>query len=265
MASNIIGIDHLRIGVLDLEAEVSNYSSLLNTDAVWTGLVDGKDSAVFEAGNICLWLSETQSAEGLSGVCFRVDSMERLRRRLHNLAMDLEADALEDPLGILEGQGGCGRLDRLATASARGLAVSFVARQNAQALSQPRRISGLDHLVINSSNPEATAFLLAARLGLDLRMDISREDWGARFMFYRCGELVIETYQALGCNQSKDSDSLLGLSWRTASAGRSRAELANMSFAVSEVEAGRKAGTKVFTVRDRTAGVPTLVLEAGTT
>jgi hypothetical protein len=264
MASTIIGIDHLHISVLDLDAEISNYRALLNTDPVWAGLVDGKDSAVFEAGNICLWLSASESAEGLSGICFRVDSLERHRRRMYNLTMDLEVDALEDPLVFLAGLGGSGRLDRLATACARGLAVSFVARDDTRALLRPSRIFGLDHLVISSSSPEATAFFLAARMGLELRMDLSREDWGARFMFYRCGDLIIETYQPLQDNQTRDSDSLLGLSWRTNNADKSRADLAERSFDVSDVEEGRKVGTKVFTVRDRTAGVPTIVLQANT-
>jgi hypothetical protein len=41
-----------------------------------------------------------------------------------------------------------------------------------------------------------------------------------------------------------------------------RARMAAAGFDVSEVRAGRKPGTHVFTVRDAPAGVPTLMLSA---
>jgi len=55
---------------------------------------------------------------------------------------------------------------------------------------------------------------------------------------------------------------LWGLSWRVPEAGAARRRLQAAGLDVSEVRPGRKAGTRVFTVRDKTCGVPTLVLEA---
>jgi hypothetical protein len=56
-------------------------------------------------------------------------------------------------------------------------------------------------------------------------------------------------------------DRLWGLSWRVADADAAHARLAAAGLDVSEVRAGMKPGTRVFTVRDGTCGVPTLMIE----
>ena len=56
-------------------------------------------------------------------------------------------------------------------------------------------------------------------------------------------------------------DRLWGLSWRVADADVARERLANARWNVSEVRTGMKPGTRVFTVRDKTGGVPTLMVQ----
>ncbi|MGH6950206.1 MAG: hypothetical protein ACREH4_05005, partial [Vitreimonas sp.] len=56
-------------------------------------------------------------------------------------------------------------------------------------------------------------------------------------------------------------DRLWGLSWRVADADAARARLAAAGANVSDVRAGLKPGTRVFTVRDRTCGVATLMIQ----
>jgi catechol 2,3-dioxygenase-like lactoylglutathione lyase family enzyme len=122
---------------------------------------------------------------------------------------------------------------------------------------------GLDHVVVRTPDPERAAALYGARLGLDMRLDRSNPAWGARLMFFRCGDLIVEIAHDLTAGVSSGPDRLWGLSWRVPDAASTRTRLEAAGLDVSEVHPGRKPGTRVFTVRDRTCGVPTLVLEPG--
>ena len=55
-------------------------------------------------------------------------------------------------------------------------------------------------------------------------------------------------------------DRLWGLSWRVANIEAAHARLKAANVAVSEIRHGRKPGTRVFTVKDNTLGVPTLMI-----
>lgn len=116
---------------------------------------------------------------------------------------------------------------------------------------------GLDHVVIRSSDPERAAALYGARLGLDMRLD--REVLGRRLLFFRCGDSIVEIVHDR--QAPADSDRLWGLSWRVGDADVERTRLADAGFDVSEVRAGMKPGTRVFTLRSGTCGVPTLMIE----
>jgi len=122
-------------------------------------------------------------------------------------------------------------------------------------------VLGLDHVVIRTLDPERAAALYGARLGLDLRSDRSNPDWGARLMFFRCGDLIVEIAHDLKAAVSSDPDTLGGLSWRVPDARSAHARLQAAGLDVSGLRPGRKPGTRVFTVRDKTCGVPTLALE----
>lgn len=261
MSSPIQAIDHLCIEVARLDDAMSDYAQLFDKSADWHGTIDEVPTAVFEATNVALVLQQVASPRGLSGLCFRVDDRDRLRRRARNLQLELHEDHHPDPLGLLLASDDVTPIDALATASARGLELSFVARPAARPFAASSAISGLDHAVVASSDGDGTALLLGARLGLDMRMDLSREDWNARLLFFRCGDLILEVFQRLDEDQPSDTDSFYGLSWRVPDADAGRERLHSLDFDVSDVRKGRKPGTRVFTARDRTGGVATLLLE----
>jgi catechol 2,3-dioxygenase-like lactoylglutathione lyase family enzyme len=121
-------------------------------------------------------------------------------------------------------------------------------------------VMGLDHVVIRTPDPERAAALYGARLGLDLRLDRSNPAWGARLMFFRCGDMIVEIAHDLKAGVSSGPDTLWGLSWRVPDAGSAHARMRAAALDVSELRPGRKPGTRVFTVRDKTCGVPVLVL-----
>ena len=107
-------------------------------------------------------------------------------------------------------------------------------------------------------------------LGLRLALDRTFPKWGARLLFFRVGGITLEVAASIATDEgdaeekplvSSERDRLSGLSFRVRDAGAARARLEASGFDVSEVRDGRKPGTRVFTVRDGTCGVPTLVLQ----
>jgi catechol 2,3-dioxygenase-like lactoylglutathione lyase family enzyme len=118
----------------------------------------------------------------------------------------------------------------------------------------------MDHIVVSTGDPERAAALYGARLGLDMALDRSHPDWG-RLMFFRCGDLIVETVQRPGAIADPAHDRLYGLSWRVTDADATRARLASAGVEVSDVRTGRQPGTRVLTVRSGTCGIPTLLVE----
>ena len=68
--------------------------------------------------------------------------------------------------------------------------------------------------MVRTPNPERAIAFYAGRLGLDLRLDRSNPKWGARLLFFRCGDLVVEIAHDLKKGVSDEPDHLWGLSWR---------------------------------------------------
>jgi catechol 2,3-dioxygenase-like lactoylglutathione lyase family enzyme len=124
-------------------------------------------------------------------------------------------------------------------------------------------IAGLDHVVIRTANVDRAVANFGGRLGLDLRLDRANEQWGARQLFFRCGDGVVEFGASLKHPTSDTPDSFGGLAWRVTDAPAAQAAIAAAGFDVSEVRTGRKPGTRTFTVRDAPGGVPTICIEQG--
>jgi catechol 2,3-dioxygenase-like lactoylglutathione lyase family enzyme len=131
-------------------------------------------------------------------------------------------------------------------------------------------IFGLDHAVVRTANAEAAKALYGDGLGLRLALDRTFPQWGARLLFFRVGGVTLEVAAALAPNGGEaegkplldpDRDQLWGLSFRVRNADAARVRLDASGFDVSEVREGRKPGTRVFSVRDGTCGVPTLILQ----
>jgi catechol 2,3-dioxygenase-like lactoylglutathione lyase family enzyme/glutaredoxin len=125
-------------------------------------------------------------------------------------------------------------------------------------------VHALDHLVINTPNPDRAMALYGAKLGLRPAMDRTAPEWGVRLIFLRTGGLTVEIAHRLA--QAEDAsgpDAFWGLTWRVGDIEAAHDRLAGQGFSVSEVRTGRRAGTRVFTVRDGTLNVPTLFISGG--
>jgi catechol 2,3-dioxygenase-like lactoylglutathione lyase family enzyme len=252
----ITAIDHVVIAVEDLGRAIAEYETLLGRTGTRTSAREGVARATIDAGNIAVELmapvgggserlrAALQDGEGLKSLVFAVDDIEHMHRRCERVALAPESISATSSF-------------RVNTERTHGVRVFFsVQRARAPAPGPGNGVVGLDHIVIRSPEPERAAALYGARLGLDMRLD--HELMGRRLMFFRCGDAIVEVAHVC----SLERDNLWGLSWRVCDAAAERERLAGAGLDASEVRAGMKPGTRVFTVRDRTCGVPTLMIEA---
>jgi catechol 2,3-dioxygenase-like lactoylglutathione lyase family enzyme len=266
----IHALDHVAVAVEDLDTAVRDYEALLGRVPERTAELAGAVRAWFHLENMSL---------ELIAACGPGPAGDRVRARLDAggeglLLIAFAVGDLEASARLLERRGvrGHGRSDEawsLHPGETCGVQIVLVPR-TAETRPSPSQVeqpisavpTGLDHVVVHTPNPDRALALYGAKLGLDLRLDRSNPDWGARQMFFRLGDLIVEIGHGLKQGVSDAPDTLGGLAWRVSHPSEVQARLAGAGFNVSEVRKGRKPGTEVFTVRDRTRGVPTLMLSA---
>lgn len=231
----IRALDHLALAVPDLDAAIAGHRLIFGRAG------GGPD---FVTANMTLRLEQTEADanRGLRRVAFAVSDRDKAVRLAGNRGL-----TLDEPT------------------PAHDFAIALVAAEAAPVpplAGQPGALTALDHVVIQSAAPERALALYGARAGLDLRLDRTEPRWGTRLLFFRCGDLVVEVMHNLAAGISTEPDRLWGLSWRTDDLDAARARLAASGIDVSAIRPGRKPGTRVFTLRDGTSGVPTLVVGA---
>lgn len=256
----ITGFDHVVIAVRDLSAGIQAYETLLGAQAEPVREHGGAATALVATDNIAVELMAPTGngevadrlratldadGEGLKSLVFTVADIEAMHRRCARVGLAPEE------IAVHEGW----RSFRIGAAHTHGARL-FCIERAAPLAPSAAAVSGLDHIVLRTSDPERAAALYGARLGLDMRLD--REVMGRRLMFFRCGGAVVEVVHDPNVGVA---DRFWGLSWRVLDADSARARLGAAGLDVSEVRAGAKPGTRVFTVRDGTCGVPTLMLE----
>lgn len=121
----------------------------------------------------------------------------------------------------------------------------------------------IDHVVVNTPDPERALALWRDTLGVRLALDREFPQRGLRMLFFRSAGVTLEIVSALGgAATGSGPDVLNGIAYRVADVARVRERLLAAGFDVSPVRTGNKAGTLVATVRSETEGVPTLLLSA---
>lgn len=276
------GLDHIAIAVRDLDPAVAGFEKLLGRTADWRADFPGARHAYIQLGNTALDIVSptgegasgdmlrarlASHGEGIWGLALATRDLGKARHRLERVGI---RSTEPNPLTGLAEDGA----ERVWTTSVlnpkatHGTNLFLVQHDDAGppwpesplAAGIDAAVSGLDHVVVRTPDPERAAALYGARLGLDMRLDRSNPDWGSRLMFFRLGDLIVEVAHDLKAGVSAGPDSPWGLSWRVPDPDAARARLAAEGFDVSEVRTGRKPGTRVFTVRDAPAGIPTLIL-----
>ncbi len=278
-------LDHVVIAVHDLAAAIDDYAQLLGRPPTWRGRHPelGTANALFPVENAYL---ELLSPVGEGPVA------EHLGRRLAGAGDGLFALAFgtadaSQCAALLRGQGlpagdpvdgggieeGTGRERRwrsvfLPSSATRGVwlfAIQHLSPADrlpggAAAGEMGAVVSGLDHVVVTTSDPEGAIALYRDRLGLRLALDRRFEQRGVRLLFFRIGGVTVEIAAGLAAPATGEGDRLWGVAHRVADVEAARRRLADQGFDVSDVRAGNKPGTRVCTVRSRTCGVATLLI-----
>jgi catechol 2,3-dioxygenase-like lactoylglutathione lyase family enzyme len=274
----ITGLDHIVVLVGDIKPASAAYERLLARAPAWRNSGDGADRVLFTLENMTLELMAPNGfsvaadrirnviklwGEGLASLCFRVGDIAGARRRLDRVALKPDPVVEVESRDAATGAVLHWKRSRAATEPTRGVRMFFLelgGERPSSAVTAAAPILGLDHVVVSTQDPERAAALYGARLGLDMALDRSHQDWG-HLMFFRCGDLIVEVVKRPVAGADQGHDKLWGLSWRVADIEATRARLATAGIDVSEVRAGRKPGTRVMSVRDGTCGIHTLLLE----
>jgi catechol 2,3-dioxygenase-like lactoylglutathione lyase family enzyme len=267
----LLKIDHLSLAVRNLKSAAAQYTVLLGREPSWRGSVDGVEQAWFQLDNLTLELRSPGAddnriqahidshGEGIWAIAFATADIAKTRHVL-------DRRGIASTPAESKSQHGC-MTSELSRDATQGVAISLVERKSetvppssTTTCDANAAISGLDHIVIATRNPERAAALYGARLGLEMKLDRSNPEWGSRLMFFKCGNLIVEVAHDLKKGVSDAPDRAWGLSWRAPDIAAARERLMQAGVNVSEVRAGRKPGTQVFTARDHTASVPTIVI-----
>ena len=186
--------------------------------------------------------------EGLWALAFATPDVQNMHRILRR--RDVKA-AAPQPIRARNAQSGVERewlTTILDTGATHGVTIAIVEQQSgsvawspaAFSAAQDAAVSGLDHVVVTTPQPERALAFYGARLDLEMALDSTNPDWGARLMFFRCGELIVEVAHNLKTGMVEGPDKLWGVSWRTGDVEATRARLASAGVDVSEVRPGRK-------------------------
>lgn len=280
-------LDHAIVAVRDLAAAAERYAALFGRPASWRGEHPeaGTANALFRLDNSYVELLAVageggqgarlaehleRAGEGLLGLAFGTDDIEGAVADLRDAGL-----AVADPA---EGHGrdaasGAERHWRnafLTPEASRGpLLFAIEHRSDADALplrppagNPAAALYALDHAVVASPDLDAARALYGDALGLRLALDRRFEARGLRILFFRVGGVTVEVAGALDpAPDPRAGDALRGLAYRVEDAAAARARLLDAGFDATPVRDGFKPGTRVFTVRDGTAGVPTLVIQ----
>ena len=238
----IDALDHVALSAADPATALRELEMVLGRKADRRGIA---------LGNMRIEVRASDGSSGLAALAVATADVAKAQNLLQRRAVPVTARA--------EGL-------TLAPEATHGVPIRLVPRGTAPSSDpmpevDPRAaVSGLDHVVIRTPNPERAVALYAGRLGLSLRLDRSEPAWGMRLLFFRCGDLIVEVAHGLKDGIGTGPDQLWGLSWRVPDVALAHARLQAAGVAVSDRRTGRRPGTQVFTVKSHTGGVPTLML-----
>jgi catechol 2,3-dioxygenase-like lactoylglutathione lyase family enzyme len=274
----ITGLDHVVALVRDIGAARAAYQTLLGREPAWQNSGDSAERVLFTLDNMTIELMAPSGFsvtadrmrallgdhEGmLASLCFRVADIGKMQRRLERVALRPDAVAEVESRDAGSGAELHWKRTRAATELTRGVRMFFLelaGERPKSAATGLAQIVGLDHVVVATEDSERAAALYGARLGLDLALDRTHQDWG-QLMFFRCGDLIVEVVRRTVAGGDANHDRLWGLSWRVADIDATRARLIAAGLDVSDVRNGRKPGTRIMTVRNGTCGIQTVLLE----
>ena len=278
-------VDHIVIAVRDLETSTATLARLLGRRASWRG-----DHADYGTANTLFRLDNTYvellgvkrsglladrvaarldaHGDGLFALALGTRDAAATSRELRSRGLSAPDPAEGSGRETTTGVERSWRNFLLPESQTRGVTILVIEHRSpadrlpmAEATGDVRgAISACDHVVVNSSDADATRAIYGAELGIRLALDKTFEQWGARLLFFRLSGITVEVAAPIAAVGSDGTDRLWGISYRVPDVDAARVRLERDGFDVSESRVGRKPGTHVCTVRGEPCGVATLLI-----
>ena len=274
-------LDHLVIAVSDLDSAVESYTKLFGYGPTWRGVHEqlGTANALFPVENTYLELLASNgnegagaamikatlelNGEGLAGLVLGTSNIQDLKESLLESGVELQDLALGEGVDSDQGLKRTWKNLFLPFSLTRGMFAFIIQHESGELPSVHGRssstINKLDHVVVNTNDPEGFKSLYGDTFGIRLALDQTVEKWGGRMLFFRLNHTTIEV---IGKPDEDDpADKLWGLAWSVEDLKATHQRLVKQGLKISEVKAGRKENTLVCSVKSDTCNVPTLLIQ----
>lgn len=273
-------LDHIVLICPRLDTGLEAYSTVLGRDPDWQAESGGLRSALFRTENTAIELlapvrgsdMETRFNEILDGregaltsLAFAANDIRAAHHTLTRRGLAPTEVSPGESTDIKTGRTQHWERFRCDDAVCAGIKTFVLERKNNSLPIGPDvsgDVSALDHVVINTPNPNRAIAHYGARLGLRFALDRTIDAFKTRFLFFRIGGLTLEVVHRFDQDETPHTpDTFWGLTWKTNDLAAAHARLSKAGLTLSSIRTGRKPGTNVFTVKSGTLGVPTLFLE----
>jgi len=273
-------LDHIIIAVEDLSIAIENYTKLLGFPPTWRGVHPGQgtENALFPLDNLYVELLASNgegagsdmiksflelNGEGLSGIALGTSDIQAAKNKLVGMEIDVG--------NLIAGEGKDEDSREIRTwknlflpfSLTRGVFTFLIQHEEGSLPTHKEKIDSqvnrLDHVVINTNDPDGLISLYRDTYGIRLALDQTVEKWGGRMLFFRLNHTTLEV---IGKEDGKEpQDSLWGLAWVVKDIKVTYDRLISEGVEVTEVKEGRKPNTLVATVKSHTCNIPTLLIQ----
>lgn len=264
----------------DLSIAIENYTKILGFPPTWRGVHPGQgtENALFPLDNLYVELLASNgegagsdmiksflelNGEGLSGIALGTSDIQAAKNKLVGMEIDVG--------NLIAGEGKDEDSREIRTwknlflpfSLTRGVFTFLIQHEEGSLPTHKEKIDSqvnrLDHVVINTNDPDGLISLYRDTYGIRLALDQTVEKWGGRMLFFRLNHTTLEI---IGKEDSKEPhDSLWGLAWVVKDIKATYDRLTSAGVEVSEVKDGRKPNTLVTTVKSHTCNIPTLFIQ----
>ena len=273
-------VDHIIIAVEDLPKAINNYTKLLGFPPTWKGFHSdqGTENALFPLENLYIELLAScgpgsgsemikdflkKNGEGIAGLAFGASDIRELKKTFIKKGIkkvNLTTGKGED----IHKQKTRTWLNLFIPSSVTRVLFTFFIQHKTDALPVHKQkfnspINRLDHVVINTNDPEGVISLYRDTFGIRLALDQTVEKWGGRMLFFRLNHTTLEVIAKEDDEEPKDS--FWGLAWVVQDIEATYKRLVVEGFEVSKIKEGRKPDTLVATVKSNTCNIPTLLIQ----
>lgn len=273
-------LDHLIVSVKNIAEAEKNYSKLFGTNPVWRGEHKelGTINSIFNFNNTYFELLAAngeglgaqlvtktieENGEGLTGIVLGTEDLENSKNQLLKKGFDFGSVSQGEGLDFDSGKIRRWKNLFLPDKLTRGL-FTFLIEHTEGELPEPESlptssVHKLDHVVINTNDPDGFIDVYQNIYGLRLALDQTVEKWGGRMLFFRLNHTTIEV---IGKNDDNETqDKLWGLAWDVKDLEATHERLEKEGFDITPLKEGRKPNTLVATVKSNTHNIPTLLIE----